>query len=125
MAQEQSRKSLNDVKAVTSTRDAFVVSLEQAKPNTQERKNLFIAALIEEGMSEEEAEERYVAQTVTVNYIFVAVTDDATCEDCLDYNGDTFSREEVDSAFPYAEEVDSDLIMPMVHPNCRCMLAML
>lgn len=83
-------------------------------------KKAIIAALIEEGMSEGEAEEKYAVKAENV-YTFVAVGD-GSCENCLDYNGGTFTLGEIDSEFPYAEEVGEDLILPWVHPNCQCTL---
>jgi hypothetical protein len=84
-------------------------------------KQSIIVALLEEGMSEGEAEEQYRLQAVG-EYMFVAVGDDVTCEECMDHDGETYTLDEVDSLFPYAEEVDESLIMPMVHINCRCTL---
>jgi hypothetical protein len=44
------------------------------------------------------------------------------CRDCEEYDGQSFSGEELRLVFPYLEIVDQDLIYPKVHPNCRCAL---
>ncbi|MCJ7767089.1 hypothetical protein MUP79_01680 [Candidatus Bathyarchaeota archaeon] len=96
------------------------IDAETQTPAASNLKKSIIAALIEEGMSEGEAEEQYAVKAESV-YTFVAVGD-GSCENCLDYNGNTFTLDEIDAEFPYAEEVGEGLILPWVHPNCQCTL---
>jgi hypothetical protein len=61
----------------------------------------------------------------TYNYMFVAVVDDATCQQCMQHDTKTYTQDDVARLFPYAQTVDYSLIMPMVHPHCRCFLVLL
>ena len=54
-------------------------------------------------------------------WMFVAVGDEKTCEHCDEFGASVLTTYEVHQYFPYYEEQDNDLIIPNVHPNCRCM----
>jgi len=55
-------------------------------------------------------------------WMYVAVADEKTCEDCEQYNASIMSMMEVNGQFPEKIEHDDELIFPMVHPHDRCML---
>jgi hypothetical protein len=55
-------------------------------------------------------------------WMYVAVNDNKTCEECDNYAGSIFNTHECHFYFSYLEEFDDELWLPMVHPHCRCML---
>lgn len=61
----------------------------------------------------------------TYTYIFVTDASSKSCDLCSRLNGMTFQGEDIERMFPYAVRVDYSLIMPMVHPNCKCELILL
>jgi hypothetical protein len=61
----------------------------------------------------------------THTFMFVAVVDDTTCTRCMQHDTKTYTLDDIARLFPYAQQVDHSLIMPMVHPHCRCMLVLL
>jgi hypothetical protein len=61
----------------------------------------------------------------TYTYMFVAVVDDTTCQQCMQHDTKTYTLDDITRLFPYTQQVDYSLIMPLVHPHCRCMLVLL
>lgn len=61
----------------------------------------------------------------TYTYMFVAVTDDKTCDVCMKFDKMIVNRAEIERMFPYATQVDYSLWMVNLHPHCRCMLVLL
>ncbi len=55
-------------------------------------------------------------------WFYIAISDPATCWTCELINGSVFMGIDLRLLFPYNLIVDSDQILPMVHPNCRCTL---
>lgn len=53
-------------------------------------------------------------------WFYVAISDDKTCWTCEILNGSTLAGIDLRLLFPYHMIIDSDQILPMVHPNCRC-----
>ena len=63
------------------------------------------------------------AVQATILFKFVAVTDANTCDACLRYDDEEMTWDTIINTFPYLQKVSDDLILPKVHPNCRCFLA--
>jgi len=56
-------------------------------------------------------------------WLYFAVGDDRTCEQCMQYEvGKSFVGAELLAIFPYLDIVDVDWIDVNIHPNCRCHL---
>lgn len=56
------------------------------------------------------------------DWIFTAVFDSKVCDDCLQYEHETFTGDMLRSLFPYLEIKDLETIMVNAHPGCRCRL---
>jgi len=50
------------------------------------------------------------------------VTSPRTCPVCIGLDGTHYRGDEVPLAFPYHMLLRVNVIKPMVHPNCRCLL---
>jgi len=61
----------------------------------------------------------------TSTFMFVAVVDDVTCQQCMQHDTKVYTQDDIARLFPYAQEIDYSLIMPNVHKFCRCMLVLL
>jgi hypothetical protein len=61
----------------------------------------------------------------TYSYMFVAVTDDKTCDVCMKFDKMIIDGAEIERMFPYATQIDYSLWMVNLHPSCRCMLVLL
>ena len=57
---------------------------------------------------------------IPAKWKFVAEAD--ACDICQSYHGDIFETAEIWEEFPNAMPLFDDVIMPNVHPNCRCQL---
>lgn len=59
---------------------------------------------------------------------YIAITDDKTCETCLDYDTRFFTGDELRSKFPHLQIISEDQILARVHmtlwnqDTCRCVL---
>jgi len=61
----------------------------------------------------------------TYTYMFVAVVDDKTCQQCMQHDTKTYTQDDIARLFPYAQTVDYSLIKALIHPFCRCFLFLL
>jgi hypothetical protein len=55
-------------------------------------------------------------------FAYYTVNDGAVCEKCDRYNDSSMTRREIRRMFPYLIEYTDMFWVPMVHPNCRCIL---
>lgn len=55
-------------------------------------------------------------------YLYIAITDDRTCPDCLRYDGRIMTRREIDAMFKFIVKPDDNVWLPTLHTNCRCLL---
>jgi hypothetical protein len=62
------------------------------------------------------------AQQEGSQWQYIAVVDERTCLGCLQYDGQIFSFEEIESLFPNATQLDDQTFQVNQHPNCRCQL---
>jgi hypothetical protein len=61
-----------------------------------------------------------------LSFMYVAVTDDVTCQACLKHDKQIMSDEDAEREFPYLLKGPNDLVWyPNVHPWCRCLLILL
>ena len=60
--------------------------------------------------------------SVNDEWVYTAVYDNRVCDDCLQYEHETFFGNDVRAMFPEWEVVDLERIDVHVHPNCRCHL---
>ncbi|MCJ7423567.1 phage head morphogenesis protein [Candidatus Bathyarchaeota archaeon] len=61
----------------------------------------------------------------TYTFMFVAITDDKTCDLCMKFDKMIVNGADIERMFPYATQVDYTLWMVNLHPHCRCMLVLL
>jgi hypothetical protein len=61
----------------------------------------------------------------TSTFMFVAVMDDLTCQACMQHDTKTYTQDDIQRLFPYAQAVDYSLWMVNLHPGCRCFLVLL
>jgi len=63
---------------------------------------------------------------LTYTFMYVAITDDATCQACLKNDLRIMTGEEAERAFPNLLKGPNDFAWyPNVHPHCRCILILL
>ena len=55
-------------------------------------------------------------------WLFVAITDNRTCTQCMRFDRLLMTEREIIDNFPYLERVSDLVWFPRVHPNCRCEL---
>jgi hypothetical protein len=55
-------------------------------------------------------------------FTYYTVKDSNVCEICDHYDDGSMTRREIRATFPYLIEYTETFWVPMVHPNCRCVL---
>jgi len=61
-----------------------------------------------------------------LSFMYVAITDDKTCDLCMRHDLQIMSDEDAERAFPYLLKGPNDLVWyPNLHKNCRCLLVLL
>lgn len=55
-------------------------------------------------------------------WIYVAVSDNRVCIDCLQYENQTLTGAMLRTLFPFLEVADLETVLPHTHPSCRCRL---
>ena len=62
----------------------------------------------------------------SLSFMYVAITDDATCQACLKHDKQIMSDEDAEREFPYLLKGPGDWVWyPNVHLHCRCLLILL
>jgi hypothetical protein len=61
-----------------------------------------------------------------LSFMYIAITDDQTCDACLRHDKQIMSDEDAERMFPYLMRGPYDSVWyPNVHPHCRCLLILL
>lgn len=61
-----------------------------------------------------------------LSFMYIAITDDVTCQACLKQDKQIMSDEDAERTFPYLMKGPNDWVWyPNVHPSCRCLLILL
>jgi hypothetical protein len=55
-------------------------------------------------------------------FTYYTVDDGSVCDRCIRYDQGSMTRREVEGTFPYLIKYTDTMWVPMVHPNCRCVL---
>jgi hypothetical protein len=55
-------------------------------------------------------------------FTYYTVNDEAVCNQCDQYDEGSMTRREIEGTFQYLIKYSPTMWLPMVHPNCRCVL---
>lgn len=55
-------------------------------------------------------------------YQYIAITDDRTCQLCMQFDKMIITGDFIRAYYPYLEIITPNQMLPHVHPNCRCTL---
>jgi hypothetical protein len=55
-------------------------------------------------------------------FTYYTVNDTLVCDQCNRYDEGSMTRREIEGTFPYLIKYTDTMWVPMVHPNCRCVL---
>jgi hypothetical protein len=55
-------------------------------------------------------------------FTYYTVNDERVCNQCNRYDEGSMTRREIEGTFPYLIKYSDTMWVPMVHPNCRCVL---
>jgi hypothetical protein len=55
-------------------------------------------------------------------FTYYTVNDSEVCSKCDNYDEGSMTRREIEGTFPYLIKYTFEMWVPMVHPNCRCVL---